>query len=85
MLHNIGTGDGIVQNGGVDTRNMIRTAPLWGLHMRNRMLHDGSATTVKDAITSHHGQAESTVTGTNGFNSLNGTQKAKLFAFLDSL
>ena len=85
MLHNIGTGDGIVQNGGADSRNMIRTAPLWGLHMRNRMLHDGSALTPKDAITSHHGQAESTVTGTGGFNSLNGTQKAKLFAFLDSL
>jgi CxxC motif-containing protein (DUF1111 family) len=85
MLHNIGTGDGIVQNGGADSRNMIRTAPLWGLHMRNRMLHDGSATTVKDAITRHHGQAEPTVTGTNGFNSLSGNDKAKLFAFLDSL
>jgi CxxC motif-containing protein (DUF1111 family) len=85
MLHNIGTGDGIVQNGGADTRNMIRTAPLWGLHMRNRMLHDGSALTVQDAILRHGVQAAPTVTGTNGFNSLNGTQKAKLFAFLDSL
>lgn len=30
LLHNIGTGDGIVQNGGPSTRNKIRTAPLWG-------------------------------------------------------
>jgi len=53
--------------------------------MSSRKPAKTAATTVKDAITSHHGQAESTVTGTNGFNSLNGTQKAKLFAFLDSL
>ena len=64
---------------------MIRTAPLWGLHMRNRMLHDGSALTVRDAITRHGGQAASTITGPNGFNSLTGNQPAKLFAFLDSL
>jgi CxxC motif-containing protein (DUF1111 family) len=30
LLHDIGTGDGIVQNGGQSTRNKVRTAPLWG-------------------------------------------------------
>src|SRR5215212_6276583 len=29
LLHDIGTGDGIIQNGGQTTRLKIRTAPLW--------------------------------------------------------
>ena len=37
MLHDVGTGDGIVQNGGQATRNMVRTAPLWGVRTRNRL------------------------------------------------
>jgi CxxC motif-containing protein (DUF1111 family) len=32
LLHDIGTGDGIVQNGGQSsTRNNMRTMLLWGL------------------------------------------------------
>src|SRR6201991_4913019 len=30
LLHDIGTGDGIVETNGELTRNKIRTAPLWG-------------------------------------------------------
>ena len=30
LLHDIGTGDGIVQNGGPSTANKLRTPPLWG-------------------------------------------------------
>src|SRR5438552_257505 len=45
MLHDIGTGDGIVQNGGPSTRNKLRTAPLWGLRTRSRLMHDGKALT----------------------------------------
>ena len=30
LLHDVGTGDGIVQNGGQGTRNKVRTPPLWG-------------------------------------------------------
>src|SRR5207244_3545849 len=41
LLHNVGTGDGIVQNGGQGTRNMVRTAPLWGMRSRDRLMHDG--------------------------------------------
>ncbi|HEX8118359.1 MAG TPA: di-heme oxidoredictase family protein, partial [Pyrinomonadaceae bacterium] len=29
LLHDVGTGDGIVQNGGQSTANEMRTAPLW--------------------------------------------------------
>ena len=45
LLHNVGTGDGIVQNGGQGTRNMVRTAPLWGMRSRDRLMHDGDTLT----------------------------------------
>ena len=82
MLHNVGTGDGIVQNGGWDTRNMIRTAPLWGLRTRTRLMHDGATVTIKDAILRHAGQASTAV---SNYNALSGTQKNRLLAFLGSL
>jgi CxxC motif-containing protein (DUF1111 family) len=50
LLHDVGTGDGIVQNGGPETRNKLRTAPLWGLRTRGRLLHDGSASDLTTAI-----------------------------------
>src|ERR1700721_144341 len=36
LLHDIGTGDGIVQVGPLDTANKLRTAPLWGLRKKAR-------------------------------------------------
>jgi CxxC motif-containing protein (DUF1111 family) len=57
LLHDIGTGDGIVQNGGQETRNKLRTAPLWGLRTRGRLLHDGSAADLTTAIRRHDGEA----------------------------
>src|ERR1700758_2688114 len=33
LLHDVGTGDGIVQGGPQDTAHKLRTAPLWGLRM----------------------------------------------------
>ena len=35
----------------------MRTAPLWGLRLRDRYLHDGRATTVDYAIRAHDGEA----------------------------
>ena len=49
LLHNIDTGDGIVQNGGQSTRNKVRTAPLWGVRTRNRLMHDGESLTRNEA------------------------------------
>ncbi len=40
LLHNVGTGDGIVQNGPQDTANKLRTSPLWGLRTKSRLMHD---------------------------------------------
>src|SRR4029079_6046963 len=37
LMHDVGTGDGIVQNGGQGTRNQLHTPPLWGLRSRPRL------------------------------------------------
>ena len=39
------------------TRNKIRTAPLWGVRLRPRLMHDGATLTLRDAILRHHGEA----------------------------
>jgi len=82
LLHDIGTGDGIVQNGGPSTRNKVRTAPLWGLRTRNRLLHDGLSLTPNEAILQHRGQASNV---TRNYQSLNSTQRKQLLTFLRSL
>jgi CxxC motif-containing protein (DUF1111 family) len=80
MLHDIGTGDGIVQ--GQATGAQIRTAPLWGLRTRTRLMHDGQSLTIRDAILRHNGQAASTVTS---FKGLSSPDMAALMGFLNSL
>lgn len=82
LLHDVGTGDGIVQNGGVSTRNKIRTAPLWGLRARGRFMHDGLTFSVEDAIARHGGQA---ATARSNFNAQSAANKRRLVAFLKSL
>jgi CxxC motif-containing protein (DUF1111 family) len=39
------------------TRNKIRTAPLWGVRLRPRLMHDGASLTLRDAILRHGGEA----------------------------
>jgi CxxC motif-containing protein (DUF1111 family) len=55
LLHDVGTGDGIVQ--GDALAGEIRTPALWGLRDRRPLLHDGSAATISDAIHRHAGEA----------------------------
>jgi len=81
-LHNIGTGDGIVQNGGQSTANQLRTAPLWGIRARNRFMHEGLNITIFDSIQLHAGQA---TTARNNFNALTAAQRNDLIAFVLSL
>ena len=81
-LHNIGTGDGIVQNAGQSSANQIRTAPLWGIRARNRLMHEGLNITIFDSIQLHAGQATA---ARNAFNSLSASQRNDLIAFVLSL
>jgi CxxC motif-containing protein (DUF1111 family) len=81
-LHNIGTGDGIVQNAGQATANQLRTPPLWGIRARNRFMHEGLNITIFDSIQLHAGQATA---ARNAFNSLSSGQRSDLIAFVLSL
>ena len=82
LLHDIGTGDGIVQGGPSDTRDKLRTSALWGLRMRPRFMHDLQSLSLADAIARHHGEAEHV---TQQFRALTAAQKQQLFSFLNSL
>jgi CxxC motif-containing protein (DUF1111 family) len=80
LLHDVGTGDGIPQASALP--NEIRTPALWGLRTRRPHLHDGSASTVEEAIERHRGEAEGV---RQRFDTLRPEQRTALIAFLHSL
>ena len=93
LLHDIGTGDGIVETNGELTRNKIRTAPLWGLRTRDKFMHDGGASslptnsgdqsfTLNEAVLRHAGQATASRTA---YQALTPLQRSQLIRFLKSL
>jgi CxxC motif-containing protein (DUF1111 family) len=82
LLHDIGTGDGIQQNGPADTAYKIRTAPLWGLRTRTQLLHDASAMTLEQAIHKHRNEAANEA---QKYSQLSPGQKQLLGIFLNSL
>jgi CxxC motif-containing protein (DUF1111 family) len=82
LLHNIGTGDGIVQNGGQSTANKLRTSPLWGSRTHDRHMHDGESLTFTDAILRHAGEATGVI---NNFRALTANQRNQIVVFLQSL
>lgn len=102
LLHNIGSGDGIVQsmtehygkkmysivwkNLSIpeynNTANKMRTAPLWGLRLHSRLIHDGASLTVTDAIRRHRGEAARV---SENFEKLKPAERAALLEFLRSL
>lgn len=82
LLHNVGTGDGIVQGGPQDTAHKLRTVPLWGLRAKARFMHDLASLSVENAILRHRGEARH---ATHEFEELTPTQKQQLITFLNSL
>ena len=82
LLHDIGTGDFIVQNGGPITRTTVRTAPLWGVRTRTNLMHDGESLTFHDAIMRHGGEASQVRAR---YVALTQPQKNQLITFLESL
>jgi CxxC motif-containing protein (DUF1111 family) len=82
LLHDVGTGDGIVQNGGQSTRNKLRTPALWGVRTRSRLMHDGASETFLDAIERHGKEADDVI---RNFHKLSKTATNQLIAFLKSL
>ncbi len=101
LMHDVGTGDGIiiptVEHYGratrqmpracspenfERTRNRVRTAPLWGVRLRTRLMHDGASVTLSDAILRHSGEADQ---AKRGFRKLAGTDQNAILEFLRSL
>jgi CxxC motif-containing protein (DUF1111 family) len=82
LLHDIGTGDGIVQTPPQDTANKLRTAPLWGLRTRSRYMHDLTSLTLPDAIVRHKGEAQFAV---DAFDRLSDAKRQQILVFLNSL
>jgi len=102
LLHDVGTGDGIVQSFEEhygrnmrriswtklsedefqETANKMRTAPLWGVRLRPRLMHDSLSLTFLDAILRHRGEASEV---RERFERLSSRDKDDLFQFLRSL
>ena len=96
LLHDVGTGDGIViavlEHHGRSFMHMqpeyevtaprLRTAPLWGLRTHSRLMHDGQSLTLRDAILRHGGEAADSQ---SRFADLGEQEKEQLLAFLHSL
>jgi CxxC motif-containing protein (DUF1111 family) len=101
LLHDVGTGDGIVipviehygraarhmpsecsPENFQRTRNRVRTAPLWGVRLRPRLMHDGASTTFLDAILRHREEADR---ATHDFRRLSRNDQGSVFEFLRSL
>jgi CxxC motif-containing protein (DUF1111 family) len=102
LLHDVGTGDGIVmampehygrtvykvplKYFSIDsvalTRNKVRTAPLWGVRLRPRLMHDGASLTFRDAIRRHRGEARAVA---GRFQALPRRDMDAIIAFLKSL
>src|SRR5262249_7749877 len=81
LLHDMGSlGDGIAQSGAGQTE--MRTAPLWGVRVLTRFLHDGRANSLSQAILAHDGQGRA---ARNRFAGLRSSDRANLIAFLNSL
>ncbi len=102
LLHNVGTGDGIVMTmqehyGRLvmqatlrnfsrpdfnNTANKMRTAPLWGVRLRPRLMHDAASLTFRDAILRHRGEASAV---TDRFMRLTKSEQQAVVEFLKSL
>jgi CxxC motif-containing protein (DUF1111 family) len=59
-----------------------RTPPLWGLRYRSRLLHDGRATGVRDAVLAHGGEA---AISRDAFATLRPADQMAVIRFLASL
>ena len=102
LLHNVGTGDGIVmtlqehygrramqvtwrnfsRTEYGNTQYKMRTAPLWGVRLRPRLMHDAASLTLRDAVVRHRGEAKAV---TDRFLRLSAGEQQAIIEFLKSL
>jgi CxxC motif-containing protein (DUF1111 family) len=82
LLHDVGTGDGIVQGGPQDTQHKLRTAPLWGVRTKSRLMHDLKSESFEQAILRHQNEASNSI---SLFKQLTPQERGELLKFLSSL
>jgi CxxC motif-containing protein (DUF1111 family) len=84
LLHDMGSlGDQIGNAGDTQaTTRLMRTAPLWGVRFRTKLLHDGRASDVPTAVRAHDGQAANAV---RLFNLLASVDQGNLVRYVQSL
>jgi CxxC motif-containing protein (DUF1111 family) len=96
LLHDVGTGDGIelavpehhgpqfvrLQKTYAEGANKMRTAALWGLRTRSRLMHDGQSFTLREAIGRHQGEAQA---AHKAFDALPPESQEQVLTFLRSL
>ncbi|MBZ5653251.1 MAG: hypothetical protein LAO18_22525 [Acidobacteriia bacterium] len=63
-------------------QDKIRTAPLWGVRFRNRLMHDGTSSTLRDAVLRHSGEAGDV---NHRFQRLSQSDQEAILEFLSSL
>ena len=86
LVHDMG--EGLADEGNTKEARLWRTAPLWGLGSQNlvnghmRLLHDGRARGIEEAIAWHGGEAHQSK---KAFIKLSPTDRADLLNFLSSL
>jgi CxxC motif-containing protein (DUF1111 family) len=64
------------------TQNKVRTAPLWGVRLRPRLMHDQASLTLRDAIVRHGGEASGVA---QRFRTLPRREQEAIIEFLKSL
>jgi CxxC motif-containing protein (DUF1111 family) len=64
------------------SRNKVRTAALWGVRLRPRLMHDAASLTFRDAILRHQGEASAV---TRRFRKLTSNERDAIIEFLKSL
>jgi CxxC motif-containing protein (DUF1111 family) len=88
LVHDMGTAGDFIGNAGdsVAVTRRIRTAPLWGLRFRNKLMHDGRTTDRMAAISGHAGGSSGQGSAAAAaFNALSSSQKNDLVNFLYTL
>src|SRR5436309_9235216 len=65
-----------------NARSKVRTAPLWSVRLRSRLMHDGASVTLRDAVTRHGGEASEVM---HHFEKLSHDDQEAILEFLRSL
>lgn len=65
-----------------NAQNKLRTSPLWGVRFRNRLMHDGESTTLRDAVMRHRNEAQEAA---HHFQKLSAADQQTILDFVNSL